>query len=383
MKFKSLTIAILVFSTRIALGQCPSYTTSSTQLGNCIEPRGNLTLKGEGPITLNVNGNLTINGDLNVIGEALIVTGELTVIGALNIGHGSSVTIKEDGIISVVSMISGFGSTITVESGGSLAVAQNVGSGFYAAFAVDFGASVYIGGSFVSGGIGLSAIDGDMRVEGNFTNTGGGVVEGNGVLMVGGTYVDNGDVSLYSGIYNGQLLSKEFIDFSIEREKRGILLSWQTEVEHSSHGFEVERSKDGENFKTVGWTPSYEKRTDPHKYIYVDKTPAKAISYYRLRKVKFDGNYEYSSVVRIDKHGNSSVQAVNPDSAIGRIRSTNTLSEFQLKDPNGNLILQGTDIVRKEAEKLISNEIDNGPAGEYMLTARIGESEDEIRLVKR
>lgn len=383
MKTRSLSFAILICSIGIAFGQCPSYTTSYTQSGNCSESRGNVRLQGVGAITLVVDGNLTINGDFSVIGETLIVKGELTVIGAFNVGQGSSVIIKDGGIMSVVNMVSGFGSTVTVEEGGSLAVAQNAGSGLYAAFAVDFGASVYVGGSFVSGGVGISAIDGDMRVDGDFTNTGGGVVEGNGVLMVGGEYIDNGDATNYSGVYNGRLLPAEFVDFSGEMKDSHVTLNWQTKIELDNHGFEIERSEDGEQFEAIGWTPSHSAQLDFHEYGFTYYAPEIEIAYYRLRKVKFDGKYEYSSIVRIDKDGNASMLAASPDSAIGRIRSINQLTEFKLYDSQGELLLQRENIIRIEAEKLISNQIENSPIGVYTLTARIGETTDQIRLVKK
>lgn len=382
MKIIPLTFAILICSIGIVSGQCPSYSRSNTQSGTCSESKGNVNLQGEGAITLIVNGNLTIKGDFNVVGETLIVNGELTVLGSFNAGHGSSVIIQNGGVMNVISLISGFGSTISVERGGSMAISHNAGSGLYAAFAVDFGASVYVGGSFVSGGVGLSAIDGDMMVDGDFTNTGGGVVEGNGVLMVRGDYIDNGDDSNYSGIYNGMLLPVEFADFSSEPSKRGLTLKWRADGD-LSHGFEIERSEDGEQFESIGWTPSHESEMNAQVYFFTDIDPIKLTSYYRLRKVEFDGKYNYSPIIRIDEEGSSSIIASYPNAAIGKIRKLNELSEFQLYNADGKLLLAKKNIIRIEAEKLISQEIEKNPVGEYTLSARIGESTDQIKLVKR
>ncbi len=383
MKIRSLTFAILACAIGIALGQCPSYSTSSTQKGTCREPAGNIMLQGKGPVTLTVDGNLTISGDFDVIGETLIVNGELTVLGALNAGKGSSVIISNGGIINVVSMVSGLGSSVTVEKGGSLAIAQNAGSGLYAAFAVDFGASVYVGGSFVSGGIGISDIDGDMMVNGDFTNTGGGVIEGNGVIMVGGDYIDNGDDSNYSGLYNGELLPVKFKSFTGEMDTPYVTLNWQMVSGLDSHGFEIERSEDGENFQAVGWIPSHTDSMMVPRYSFTDNSPSRGLSYYRLRNVEFDGLYEYSSIIRIDENGVASSLATYPNPAIGKIRKLNELSEFQLYDSNGILLLEEKDIIRAEAEKLISRQLEQSPLGTYTLSARVGESTDQIRLVKK
>ncbi|MEP1033648.1 hypothetical protein [Ekhidna sp.] len=384
MKIRSLSFAILVCSIGIALGQCPSYTTSNIQSGTCREPSSNIILQGEGAIVLTVNGDLTISGDFNVLGETLIVQGELTVLGAFNAGQGSSVIIKNGGMMNVISMTSGFGSTITVEKGGSFAIAHNAGSGLFAAFEVDFGASVYVGGDFVSGGIGLSAIDGDMKVDGDFTNAGGGVIEGNGVLLVGGEYIDNGDDIDYTGICNGELLPVEFVNFSGRKGERGVRLEWRTEVELNSHGFEVERSEDGKHFAAIGWTPTHDREAETNEYFYTDTSPKKrGISYYRLRKVEYDGQYKYSTIIRIDDKGISSTLAGYPNSAIGKIRKLNQLSEFQLYDSDGTLLLEKKNIIRIEAERLISQQIEKSPVGVYTLSARIGESTDQIRLVKK
>ena len=383
MKIRILTFTILVCTIGIVHSQCPSYSTTNTQVGTCRESRGDVRLQGTEAITLTINGNLTINGDFDVIGETLIVNGELTVLGSLNAGQGSSVIISSGGVVNVVSMVSGMGSSVTVENGGSLAVSQNAGSGLYAAFAVDFGASVYVGGSFVSGGVGLSDIDGDMMVNGDFTNTGGGVVEGNGVLLVGGNYIDNGDDSNYNGLYNGEMLPVEFLEFNGQKAKGDIAINWVTKSDDDCYGFEIERSSDGEQFEIIGWVQSNHQPGKNFPYKYVDQKPQKGLSYYRLRKVAYDGLSEYSSIIRIDEKGISSTLASYPDPAIGKIRKLNELDEFQLFDSKGKLLLEKKNIIRVEAERLISRQIEESPIGIYTLSARIGQSTDRIRLVKK
>lgn len=341
MKTRSLFFAILICSICImAWSQCPSYTTTNTQTGTCSEPAGNITLQGPGAVTLTVNGNLTINGNLNVVGETLVVNGSLTVTGAFNSGIGSSVTIANGGDIDANSLASGLGATFTVENGGTLMVTNDAGTGLFAAFTVESGGFVDVGGNFVTGGIGSATIDGDMNVDGDFTNAGGGVLGGSGILTVGGTYTNDGDDTGYSGTFNGAPLPVELVYFSGNLGNGGVALEWQTSTEINNKGFEIERSGDGEYFATIGWVKGNGNSNDMHEYSFTDSNPYLGLSYYRFRQVDFDGQSEYSPIIRIEGEGTSSTLAVYPNPTSGPIRILNELSEFQLYDPSGRLVLQ-------------------------------------------
>ncbi len=76
-------------------------------------------------------------------------------------------------------------------------------------------------------------------------------------------------------------------------------LYWQTAIEINNDRFYVERSVNGEDFEEVGSVDGHGSTSEPHDYQFTDDQPFGINSYYRLRQVDFDGNFEYSETILI------------------------------------------------------------------------------------
>lgn len=382
MKLKLLLTVVTTLLGLFAIAQCPSYTATNTQTGTCVEPAGNIILQGGGPVTLTVNGNLTINGDFTVNGETLIVNGTLNVTGDLVSGVGSAVVIANGGTINSDNLTSAVFATFTVESGGSLNVTNNAGTGLFAAFTVESGGSVDIGGDFITGGVGLATIDGDMNVDGDFTNAGGGVLDGTGNLTVGGTYTNGGDDSGFVGDLNGAPLPVELVYFNGDFSDNGVKLEWLTASEINNEGFEIEHSSDGKSFTQLAFVKGFGTTNDPHEYYYFDRSAIPDRAYYRLKQVDFDGQFEYSPIIAINRGSFANKLEAYPNPTNGSVRILTAISNYQLYDEMGRIVMNSTSTTSIAAEQEISQFLTNANPGVYLLVSEIDGKSQKLRLIK-
>ena len=87
------------------------------------------------------------------------------------------------------------------------------------------------------------------------------------------------------------------VDFKVMRDQNKVSINWSTDNAWPTNYFEVEKSNDGENFKTV----AYVLGADPAKtgcdcYGCFDKIKAGQGYYYRLKHVDLNGEVELSEV---------------------------------------------------------------------------------------
>lgn len=78
------------------------------------------------------------------------------------------------------------------------------------------------------------------------------------------------------------------------------ILTWRTETETNNAGFEIQKSKDGNEWERIDWQAGEGNTYTPHAYTYVDENPFSNTSYYRLKQVDFDGNFTYSNIASLE-----------------------------------------------------------------------------------
>lgn len=109
------------------------------------------------------------------------------------------------------------------------------------------------------------------------------------------------------------LLPIELIRFSGYFTPSGNVLEWSTASEINNDVFEIERSEDMKVFYPIASVKGAGNSTEILQYAWVDKTPLKNISFYRLKQVDFDGKFSYSEIIKIvGMPGNSPIK-VNPN----------------------------------------------------------------------
>lgn len=120
------------------------------------------------------------------------------------------------------------------------------------------------------------------------------------------------------------LLSVDLTLFTANIRNKTAILNWQTASETNNTGFEIQKSKDGVHWEKTGWLAGQGNSAEAQSYTYTDKNPFFGISYYRLKQVDVDGNFEYSDVVSVEYKGKSTISLYpNPAENILHIADLN------------------------------------------------------------
>lgn len=91
-----------------------------------------------------------------------------------------------------------------------------------------------------------------------------------------------------------------FIDFNGTVHADQASLHWSTATELNNKGFEVEKSMDGSIFSSIGFVNGNTNSSLTNNYSYTDNKVLSGFNYYRLKQVDLDGNFRYSSTIRLD-----------------------------------------------------------------------------------
>jgi len=92
---------------------------------------------------------------------------------------------------------------------------------------------------------------------------------------------------------NTSILPIELMLFRVSTQNGKVEIGWQTASETNNDYFIVERSKYGANWKEVARVNGAGDSSSPILYSALDEHPLQGTSYYRLKQVDFNGEFEY------------------------------------------------------------------------------------------
>lgn len=161
----------------------------------------------------------------------------------------------------------------------------------------------------------LSGTDGPGTVDFNSDgNTGTGVASAGG--LIGNTltirvcllntnsfgddiFID--DVSVPEA--GAMILPVKWAEFNVKPLNEGNQLNWATYTEVNNEEFEIEKSNDNMlNFRKIGTVKGVGNSTKLSRYDFLDTEITSATSYYRIKQVDFDGNFEYSEILVVQNN---------------------------------------------------------------------------------
>ncbi|MEM6261202.1 MAG: T9SS type A sorting domain-containing protein [Bacteroidota bacterium] len=167
------------------------------------------------------------------------------------------------------------------------------------------------------------------------------------------------------------------------------LLQWVTASEENSHFFEVQRSQTGRDFSPIGEVAAAGNASEEVSYEFIDANPFPSISYYRLKMVDLDGQFEYSPVVqlRTDGYNSFSLLQAFPSPADQQV-------SFQVNIPSPgplNLSIFSTDgrIIQHSVHDLMSGiheltqDVQDQPRGIYLYRMSFNGEVISGRFLKR
>lgn len=316
-----------------------------------------------GTFTIEEGATLTTNRRLIVDGATVIVNG------TLDVGDASG------------------NDRLVIEFGGSIVVGATghveVGNG-----------DIRVGGNG-GGNTGTLDVDGTVNVSGNVTIRNNGTLDGDGMLTFGGDYTNNGTESTNFGNCTGgsntscgnTTLPVELISFSASLENdREAVLAWETATELNNEGFFVERSTDGINFSELGFVEGNGTTSNKHSYRFTDKFIS-THSYYRLRQVDYDGQFEYSPItfLEYESKGLALKMDIYPNPVSSKLNFRNQIDgvfDWMLIDFSGQSVLSISNLTASQAEVRINELLPKLVDGLYVIKMSNGETQQAIRMMK-
>jgi hypothetical protein len=102
------------------------------------------------------------------------------------------------------------------------------------------------------------------------------------------------------------ILPVTLINFKATDYTDAVQLSWTTVNEFSFDKYELQRSADGRDFTKIGLVRAINTPL-VNTYNWSDNTPLSGVSYYRLKMIDIDGDFNYSRVIKIDRNGKKGI----------------------------------------------------------------------------
>ena len=191
------------------------------------------------------------------------------------------------------------------------------------------------------------------------------------------------NVDLWFRIGIGQSLPVELINFHGKARKNQIDLTWSTASETNNAHFEIQKSKNGNDWRTLTFVKGQGTSYEVNDYQYQDVNPFSGINYYRLKQIDYDGAFEYSQIISVDFI--TSIKSIqiypNPSNGLVNLNIENPLNQPIRVWVTDNL---GREIWEQEVGKEESNwqtKIEIERAGVYFLISKIGNVQFFERIV--
>lgn len=98
--------------------------------------------------------------------------------------------------------------------------------------------------------------------------------------------------------YQAIILPVTWTSMTVDSRDCQNILQWTTASETNNNYFEIQKSRNGNDFYTIGQIKGEGDKKEVSGYTFTDIKNVGFSSYYRVKQVDFDGKYNYSSIVK-------------------------------------------------------------------------------------
>lgn len=138
------------------------------------------------------------------------------------------------------------------------------------------------------------------------------------------------DVCTYlNGVLTGSSsLPVELVRFEATTTNLKTILQWATSSEINNEGFEIQKSRNGSDWKAIGWTEGLANNEGLANYQFMDQEIIPGLNYYRLKQIDFDGNHSFSNIEKVNvQYGDQDGFQVFPNPANGAVSFSGVANE--------------------------------------------------------
>lgn len=155
----------------------------------------------------------------------------------------------------------------------------------------------------------------------------------------------------------------EMLSFDGEQVGQKIALNWATSLEINNRGFEVEMSRDGEEFSVIGFVGGHGSSSQISTYDFTTATLTSGAYVFRLKQIDFDGSFNFSGNIELSVDlQNDFLFSLAPNPINQGAKLVLEVQEKQMV----NIELLSTD--GKIAQKIFSNRVEIEQALELNIT---------------
>ena len=165
----------------------------------------------------------------------------------------------------------------------------------------------------------------------------------------------------------------------VNESEREVMVAWQMESYMPTYEYQVEYSRDGENFHTIATvTEPARVEGDMQYFEYMDIAPKQGRNYYRVLLTQVDnGEEQYSEIGEAVLYADSKLAMVYPnpvtnDLTIELFEALNSDVQLELISSTGK-VLSKMNIA--EGVETVSLDFNDKPAGTYFIRLRFGKSD--------
>jgi extracellular elastinolytic metalloproteinase len=151
--------------------------------------------------------------------------------------------------------------------------------------------------------------------------------------------------SAVTTLYLGDMpaaLPLTLVSFEAREDGSANRLQWKTESEVNVQQFEIEFSKDGAQWTTIGTVPARNLSVNQYSYTHTD--PVNGVNYYRLKMKDMDGKFKYSNTEVVRRQSSEKYFTLQPNPAQGTAHfyfsGSLRLSSIRIYDASGRLVKQ-------------------------------------------
>jgi uncharacterized repeat protein (TIGR01451 family) len=228
-----------------------------------------------------------------------------------------------------------------------------------------------------------SETDGTIVNEGSteapaaeYTPTADDITNGYATIAVTATSPNGCNTTVSCRVTINTILPVKLINFDVARSENNVVLNWKTISETNSDRFEIQRSRNGKTWNTIGSVAAHFESVTVQGYHFSDKAPQTGSSLYRLKMIDRDNTFSYSRMQQIDFGRNNGI-SVYPNPVAEELTISADLqdiSEISLVHING----QKTYVVKPVGQSIPVRKFPNGI---YLLKIIYKSGETEIQKI--
>ena len=173
------------------------------------------------------------------------------------------------------------------------------------------------------------------------------------------------------------------LDFNGKYQHQSIALGWSTETELYTKYFTIEKSFDQVLFNPLISFPASGNSQGKNNYHHIDNTFLKAINYYRLKIVDFDGRYTFSKTIAVSAPIDNVVLVFpNPvkDELFIRLQDGSMETTLRIADIKGTIV-KTLKLKAGIAETSINTT--DLPGGVYSIIFDSGKLKETLQFIKQ